>query len=193
MASGVSKRFGANKLLASFGGRPLFTHIVDATGGQCFSKRLVLTRTAEVAEYCQKHDIDVILHALPDRDQAVRLGIEHMMDMDACMFCPADQPLLQRESIQKLIKECSENGSGIYRISYEKSCGTPILFTADYFEQLTRLPHKKGGGYIAELYPEQVKLVEAFHELELYDIDTPEALEELERRVDTIDCRGIFL
>lgn len=189
MASGVSKRFGANKLLADFEGRPLFTYVINATDSQGFDKRLVLTRTAEVAKFCQEHDIEVILHDLPNRNQAVRLGIEHMRDMDACMFCPADQPLLQRESIQKLIKECTQNGSGIYRISFGENCGTPILFTADYFERLLRLPDKKGGGYIAQTCPDQVRYVEAVHELELYDIDTPEALEELKYRV--LQCQII--
>lgn len=181
MASGASKRFGANKLLADFDGRPLFKHILEATNNQGFSKRLVLTRTPEVAEYCHKHDIEVMLHDLPTRDQATKMGIEHMMDMDACMFCPADQPLIRSESIQKLIKECSEKGSGIYRTSFGETIGAPILFTADYFEGLKKLPHKKGGGYLAKTYPDKVKYVEVQDELELYDIDTPEDLDELSR------------
>ena len=53
------------------------------------------------------------------------------------------------------------------------------IVIADYFEQLGNLPHKKGGGYIAESNPDQVRKVQALHELELYDIDTPEALDKL--------------
>ena len=45
MASGMSKRFGSNKLLADFHGEPMIMRILRATDG-LFTRRVVVTRHA---------------------------------------------------------------------------------------------------------------------------------------------------
>ena len=64
MASGKSKRFGANKLLTDFYGKPLIAYAFDATEmlGQ---NRLVVTIHPEIAHICKKQNIPFLLHNLP--------------------------------------------------------------------------------------------------------------------------------
>lgn len=187
MASGLAKRFGSNKLLAEFDGNTLIGRALDLTQG-LFEKRVVVTRTKEVESQCMQRGIDVIYHTLPDRNDAVRLGVEKMTEMEGCLFCPCDQPLLTRESIVKLLTEfqnsrCrTEQEKGIFRLAYDQKPGTPILFGKEYFEELRHLPLKKGGSYLAKKYPDQVEYVMAMDEKELFDIDTKEDLELLLRR-----------
>lgn len=199
MASGLSQRFGSNKLLAEFKGRSLIEIILENTedicGGNTIQfakekgaseafienkqieiKRLVLTRTKEVYEYCQNNDIDVILHQYPNRNEAVKLGIENMMDCDACIFCTCDQPLLSQDSINNIISDYISLGKGIYRLSFGEKVGNPILFSKEYFDELLNLPEKKGGAYIASKYPLEVICVAATSGWELYDVDTPDDL-----------------
>ena len=46
MASGLGKRFGSNKLMASFHGAPLIHSVLDVTGSvPLFADRLVVTRS----------------------------------------------------------------------------------------------------------------------------------------------------
>ena len=52
MASGNSRRFGGNKLLADFDGKPLFRHILDSSAALPGLRRLVLTRHAEIYAHC---------------------------------------------------------------------------------------------------------------------------------------------
>ena len=189
MASGLSTRFLSNKLLAKFKGQSIMELILDKTADFRISNndlqinRLVLTRTQQVYDYCRQKDVDVILHELPDRNDAIRLGIEqeHVFDSDACIFCACDQPLLRQESIASLIEAYMENGEGIYRLSYEDTAGNPILFSKRYFKELSTLPAKKGGAYLAGKHPNEVTCVEAIDKWELFDVDTPEDLVILEK------------
>lgn len=184
MASGLSSRFGTNKLLTEFKGRRLIDIVLDNTATLSEEQevsRLVLTRTSEVYDYCLKNNIKTVLHNLPNRNEAVALGLSQFEDYDACIFCACDQPFLKKESIQKLIENFCVYGKGIYRLAYEEKVGNPILFSCEYYSELKNLPEKKGGSYLALKHPEDVVLVNASDELELYDIDTPDDLIMLSR------------
>ncbi len=179
MASGLGLRFGSNKLLAEFVGKTLFEHTLELTGGNLFAKRVVVTRNDAVREICDKQNVEVIFHAYPDRNDTVRLGIGQMDEMDACVFCPCDQPLLQRASLKKILREYEAEPAAetaILRLSYEGKVGAPVLFGKAQFEELKTLPPKKGGAYLAKKYPEIVRLVAASNEWELFDVDTQEDL-----------------
>ena len=83
MASGEGKRFGGNKLLASFRGAPLYHGILKAAAPlfkaapQESAPRdlLVVTRHVEIAAWCRENSVRVLLHDLPERNQAIRLAL----------------------------------------------------------------------------------------------------------------------
>ncbi len=173
MASGRGLRFGSNKLMADLDGKTFIERVLELTGDSLFDKRVVVTRSEEVRDFCLKQNVDVIFHELPNRNDTVRLGIEAMKEMDGCMFCPCDQPLLQRASLVKLIKQLGK-GKRMMRLAYKEKQGTPVLFDKYYFEELSQLPEKRGGSYLLKKYPEEVGLVFAENEWELFDVDTKE-------------------
>ena len=178
MASGLGKRFGGNKLMADFQGSPLIQQALDATEG-LFASRVVVTRHETVAALCRAQNIEVILHDLPHRSDTVRLGLEALPDLDACMFLPGDQPLLRRQTVAMLVEQWKENTEKIVRPSWEGQEGSPVLFPAWAFPELKNLPEGKGGGVLIKKYPQAVHLVPVADPLELADADTPEALEAL--------------
>lgn len=178
MASGLSKRFGSNKLTAVFQGKTFIERALAVTD-DIFDKRIVLTRSPEILPVCEAHGVKVILHELPGRNDAVALGIGEMGDMDGCVFCPCDQPLLKRESIIAMLEAFRKKGRGIIRLCSGEKDGTPVLFSGEYFDELAELPEKKGGGYLASIYPESVIRVQVSDAGELWDIDTPEDYEKL--------------
>lgn len=188
MASGVSKRFGENKLLAEFRGKSLIQTALELTEGDLFASRVVLTRTKEVEGICKNRQISVLYHNLPSRNNAIQLGVEDMQDMDGILFCPCDQPLLRRGSIKKLKEQFEKyimegNKSVILRLCFEEKPGTPVLFGKENFEELKQIPEGYGGSWLCRKYPERVKLVQAEDSLELYDIDTKEDLEYLKETI----------
>ena len=176
MASGLGKRFGSNKLMADFHGEPMIQRALHATDG-LFSKRVVVTRHESVAALCRELGADVVLHDLPHRSDTVRLGLEALGDLDACMFLPADQPLLRRETVAMLLEIRKENPDRIIRPAYEDSEGSPVLFPSWAFPELKTLPEGKGGGVVIKNHPHEVCRVAIANPFELADADTPETLE----------------
>ena len=176
MASGMGKRFGGNKLMADFHGQPMILRTMEATDG-IFDKRIAVTRHADVADLCRVHGIESVLHELPHRNDTVRLGMEAIGEAEACVFCPGDQPLLRRETVTSLALAAKNNRDDIWRVSFEGTPGAPVLFPKWTFAELSSLPKGKGGGFLAQKYPERVRTVSARDRFELMDTDTPEDLE----------------
>ena len=178
MASGLGKRFGGNKLMADFGGQPMIARILAATEG-IFDRRVVVTRHEDVALLCRKQGIEVVLPDLPNRNDTVRLGLEAAGDVDGCLFCPGDQPLLRKETVAALVSAWQAEPEFIWRTAYEDQPGAPILFPKWAHEELCTLPEGKGGAFLAKKYPERVRLHPVRDRYELIDVDTRENLMKL--------------
>lgn len=114
MASGVGARFGGNKLMAELCGAPLVGHVVRATDG-LFSRRVVVTRHADVAALCETLGAQVILHDEPCRNDTVRLGMEAMDGCDTVTFVQGDQPLIRPASIVALLRAAERDAAGVAR------------------------------------------------------------------------------
>ena len=184
MASGLGKRFGGNKLMADFRGKPLILQALHASRS-LKENRVVVTRHEDVAALCREHGVQVVFHDLPHRSDTVRLGMEALGDMDACMFLPADQPLLRQETVDMVVSCWKANRQSIVRPFCEDTPGSPVLFPDWTFEQLRDLPEGKGGGWVIKQYPERVKAVPISDPYELMDVDTPENLEILRKYAET--------
>ena len=176
MASGLGKRFGSNKLMADFRGSPMIQRALDATAG-LFSGCIVVTRHEDVAALCREQNVDVVLHDLPCRNDTVRLGLEALGDLDACMFLPGDQPLLRRETVVNLLQTWQQHPDCIVRPIHGDAEGSPVLFPSWAFPELKTLPEGKGGGVVIRRHPQAVFRVPVANPLELADADTPETLE----------------
>ena len=202
MASGLARRFGSNKLLADFGGRPLLCRALDATNTPQLAARIVVTRSAEVEALCKAEGVPCLVHALPGRNDTVRLGLDALLaarpDLAGCMFLPGDQPLLQRKTVESMvgifgwdtktrIERQKETEREIFRLAHgfkndpNPLVGRPVLFSKRYFSELRILPEGKGGSVLLRKYPERVHNIFIGDRNELLDADTPEALAELLR------------
>lgn len=175
MASGLSKRFGGNKLMADFHGEPMILRILAATEG-IFARRIVVTRHADVAALCSEQGVEVRLHDLPDRSDTVRLGLEGVGEVDGCMFCAADQPLLKHGTVRAIANAAAHDRCSIWRPCFGDEPGSPVYFPRWAFEELMQLPRGKGGGYIARRYPERVRTIPVESRYELLDADDRETL-----------------
>lgn len=189
MASGLGRRFGGGKLLARLHGKPLLQYALDATGG-LFARRVVVTRDPAAAALCRGQGIETVLHSQPSRSDTVRLGLEALAGhgappLDGCLFCPADQPLLRRETVACLAL-CAACAPGpIWRPAWQGQPGAPVLFPAWAFAELASLPEGQGGGAVIRRWPERVRCVPAASPDELRDVDRREDLVLLENKYYT--------
>ena len=149
---------------------------MDVSDG-LFSCRVVVTRHESVADLCRQQNVEVVLHDLPNRSDTVRLGLEALGDLDACLFLPGDQPLLRRETLERLLQTWQQHPNHMIRPIHEDTEGSPVLFPAWAFSELKNLPVGKGGGVIIKKYPHEMICVSVSDPFELADADTPETLE----------------
>ena len=176
MASGLSKRFGSNKLMADFNGKPMILHALQASDS-LKDHRVVVTRHADVAALCQEQGVNVILHDLPHRSDTIRLGLEALGDVDACLFLPADQPLLRRETVTTLVNQWEADQEKILRPFHNDTPGSPVLFPRWALPELQNLPEGKGGNWVIKNHPEKTAAMQIEDPYELMDADTPETLQ----------------
>ena len=176
MASGLSKRFGSNKLMADFNGKPMILHALQASDS-LKDHRVVVTRHADVAALCQEQGVNVILHDLPHRSDTIRLGLEVLGDVDACLFLPADQPLLRRETVTTLVNQWEADQEKILRPFHNDTPGSPVLFPRWALPELQNLPEGKGGNWVIKNHPEKTAAMQIEDPYELMDADTPETLQ----------------
>ena len=176
MASGLSKRFGSNKLMADFDGKPMILHALQASDS-LQDHRVVVTRHTDVAALCQEQGVHVILHDLPHRSDTIRLGLEALGDVDACLFLPADQPLLRRDTVTALVNQWEADQEKILRPFHNDTPGSPVLFPRWALPELQNLPEGKGGNWVIKNHSEKTAAMQIGNPYELMDADTPETLQ----------------
>lgn len=193
MASGLGVRFGGNKLMAEFGGRPMVSWILDAAA-RTFEEVIVVTRNPGVEELCNSRGIKVIFHDYPYRSDTIRIGVSSLCsDVQGVVFCLADQPFLSADTLRKIIEKATAEPDSIWRTTCHGTIGSPTYFPKQFFDELCNLPQDKGGSFICKTHTEDVRNFAIENSLELRDIDTKETYEELAPLACSLNVWSEFL
>jgi probable selenium-dependent hydroxylase accessory protein YqeC len=95
------------------------------------------------------------------------------------MFLVGDQPLLDRNVIDKLVAAFEEAGRGIcYPVSGGRR-GNPVIFSAEFFDDLRRISGDEGGRTIIADNREAVTAVDFPEQIIFDDIDSPDDYERI--------------
>ena len=190
LAAGFSRRFGEDKLSAVIGGQTLLERAFQAVPAEEFSAAAVVLPDRGGAENASpldglaaRYGFSVLRN--PNRLQgisaSVRLGTEYLMDRcDAIAYLTADQPLLRRESVGKLLDLWRATPGKIAALAHDGVRGNPCVFPAKFFPELLALEGDRGGSAVIRRHPSDLILLEVPAE-ELLDADTPEALEQMQQ------------
>lgn len=187
MASGISKRFGSNKLIAQLNGKPLIEYSVSIANMNEFCESVLVTRSNEIALAC-KDLIPVLTHDYPLKADAICLGIEKLLEsnnnLDGMIFLQADQPLIKETTIKKLCETFRKSPNSICRVCFGKIIGTPVIFPKILFDELKNIKDGNGGVSIINRHIDLVTNVDAYEQIELLDIDTPDDLLTAEKYIN---------
>lgn len=194
MASGFSRRFGGNKLLAPLAGKPLYRHGFDQlqdaarrieSALSCSCRLYVVSQYDEILSWCRAHDAVAVKNPAAEEGMAtsVRLGVEASDAADAWAFFVADQPFLSGETISDFVKQYAQSGYGIGCAVSGKRRGSPAIFSHAYKGELLALQGDRGGRTILKKYEDDLWTF-AVPEGELCDIDTRDDWEAAERQVE---------
>ncbi len=178
LASGLSERFGSNKLLTSFFGKTLIENTMDALPPASFSKAVAVTAYKEVAEAAYGRGYYVVMNDSPSAGvrHTIRLGLEQMADMDACLFCVCDQPYISGASVAAML---ADYRGGIAALSSGGRRGNPVLFPAELFSELQSLAEGESGSAVIARHEDMLRLYPVLSALELEDVDCAEDAERL--------------
>ena len=179
MASGMSTRYGRNKLLEDLGGRPVILRTVESLISAGLAP-LAVTRSEAVAALMRRAGVACIRHDGPLKSDTMRAGLEALSPgAEGFLFMPADQPLVRPDTLRRLAARFLENPSRAVRLGYGDTPGSPVLFPAACREALLAYRGDRGGMDVLREQRVPCDIVQAAHAWELWDVDTPEGMEAL--------------
>jgi molybdenum cofactor cytidylyltransferase len=194
LASGASRRFGANKLLAPLGGRALIRWSADALASGVDELFVVVPDDAPaLRDALDGLAVRWVLNSEAESGMAssIRAGIGALSpEITAAVVTLADQPLLDPGVVARIVARWHENRPRAVAASYADARGHPVLFGASLFPALMALSGDRGARSLLESLGDELVTVAIDTVLPL-DVDTPQALDEvtaaLERRASAMD------
>jgi molybdenum cofactor cytidylyltransferase len=158
LAAGQGRRFGGGKLVASFHGRPLLSHVLEVVRAACERGILgggyVVVQSDDARALALSADarLDPLFNDAPHRglSHSVRLGLtalEGRADAGAALVFLGDQPLVRIEVVEALISAWQKGAGAIVRPRYEDAPdvpGHPVLLDRSTWPLARQLQGDRG-------------------------------------------------
>jgi molybdenum cofactor cytidylyltransferase len=180
LANGAAKRFGSQKLLANCAGVPVVERVFEVA--EKLNVRTVVSCHDEaVQSLAKEHGFTVVTPEGVEQSDSVRACVEALQGVGAVVVLLGDQPGCSEETLRKVIETHKDQPECIVLVTWQGQGRGPVLFPAGYLKELARVTGDAGGTAILarEAAAGRVITVEASSEVEILDVDTPEALEEV--------------
>jgi molybdenum cofactor cytidylyltransferase len=191
LAAGLAQRFGGRKLLATLGGRPLVSHVLETVSAARASGLLAgVVVVAEegndpVSDMAKRSGAALAWNRDPSRglSSSLALGLSALPDqLDAALVFLGDQPLVRMDVIRSLI-DAWRNGEdeALIRPRYARAPDTPghpVLLPRPFWALARGLEGDRGLG--SRLATETVHIVDVAGDNP--DVNTPADLASLEER-----------
>lgn len=192
LAAGLSRRFGENKLLSKYKGRPLFNYGLDALikcfATSCPEDDFLITVVCGKESGCKETDIESYVNqyahdsmvtvrtvvnekAQKGISTSIKCGAESVPGADAYLFMVADEPNIKASTISELIAAFKNSPKGIMYASHDDIPGNPVIFSDKYIPELIKLEGDCGGKKIVRAHMEDAEGFEVSDAEELEDID----------------------
>ena len=190
LAAGRSTRMGTvNKLLATLDGRVMVRAVVDALAGSSVGPVVVVTghESERVAEALAGTDVRLVRN--PDYRQglsgSLRVGLGALPEsVQGAVICLGDMPLVTSKHIDKLVAAFDPGeGREICVPVFEGKRGNPVLFARRFFDEMTAVRGDVGARHLIGEYEEYVCEVAMDDRAVLVDVDSPQALLEIEDEI----------
>ena len=181
LAAGNAVRFGENKLLTEFRGRPLIEWAFAALPAERLAAVTVVTQYEAVAALARNRGFSVV------RNEAPELGVSHSVALgtralkercEGLLFLVADQPLLGRQTVERILDRFLAEPDRIVVPAAGERQGNPCVFPAALFPDLEALTGDRGGKQLIRRFPERVERVSVAPQ-ELFDVDTLSDLQKM--------------
>ena len=187
LASGASRRFGSNKLVAPLDGRAVVRWSADALA-DAVDESWVVVRTGDAAVRPALHGLPLHLIENPNAREgtasSIRAGVSALpTEAAAVVITLGDQPSIDFKVIRRVVAawRTRQRDTSAVVAEYDDGRGHPALFGAAQFPALRALDGDRGARELLVSLGIAVMVVTVAGERPA-DVDTPEALSALARR-----------
>lgn len=186
LAAGSGTRFGSNKLLTLWRGRPLVSHTIAAIaalrdhGVVTGATAVVRAGDQPVADLMRQAGLRLVVNPQPELglSHSLRLGLGALAALapppDGALLFLADQPCAPREAAEEVVRAWQLGGGAVVRPRYSErpdEPGHPVLLDRDAWGLAERLTGDQGLGRVLSNAPELVVHVDV--DGANPDVDTP--------------------
>ena len=192
LAAGMAVRMGRQKLLLPLAGKPMLAHVLEVVAAAPFASRVVVIGEPQeaLAALCREQGIPSVFNEKRQSGQAssVRLGLSELPgDLDGVVFFQGDQPLLTESLVKRMLEAFHQlrDSKAILVPMHAGVLRSPILFGADWLEELALLKEDCGGKELVRRYPEYVRTLPWAEHFVFEDADTWEEYLRLQRLLET--------
>ena len=186
LASGASRRFGSNKLVAPLGGRAVVRWSAEALADAVDESWVVVPAdAAEVRAALRGLPVHLVenLEAREGIASSIRAGLSALpVDAEAVVMTLGDQPLIDREVIRRVVRtwRARRRETSAVVAEYDDGRGHPVLFSGTLFPALLALDGDRGARELLASLGDSVTAV-TIAGARPADVDTPDALSALAR------------
>ena len=177
LAAGQSKRMGELKQLMPFGQSTIVEQAVDNLLGSAVDEVIVVVgyKAEDVIKAIAAKPVKLVMN--PDYEQGMSTSVIAGLNLahsrvQGVMLALGDQPLVDSQTIDRLIGEFCNHDKGIAVPTYQGRRGHPIIFAIKYKEQLLKLRGDVGGRQIIKDHPDDILEVAVDSESVIADFDT---------------------
>jgi molybdenum cofactor cytidylyltransferase len=177
LAAGFGTRFGAHKLLARSGGRPLIAHSAAALT-PC-ERRVAVVRGEDdtLQRELQAIGIACIVNPQPTRGMGYSIACAVRATSGSTGWCilPADMPWVRVATTGRIV-EALRGGALLAAPFYRGRRGHPVGFAARFEQELSRLDGDAGGRLVLHRHAEALTAIATDDPGVLRDVDSPSDL-----------------
>jgi molybdenum cofactor cytidylyltransferase len=178
LAAGSAKRFGSDKLSATFRGEPLVHHAIRAARAAPVSRVLVVCRPAlATGTWDGPPPVERIEIESDAQSSSLKAGITAAGDADGAFIFLGDMPLIPHNIAARLAGCLKGNFAALPRC--EGQGGHPVLLSSRAFGEIAQLEGDEGAGKLLKQRPDVI-FDECTNCRIHLDVDRPSDFEKLE-------------
>ncbi len=161
LAAGESRRMGRPKLLLPFGNGTILQQTTDNLLKSRVDEVIVVVGygAQEMVKAIANRPVKIAMNPIYQQGLSTSIvaGLKLVNDnAQAVMIALADQPLIDSETINRLIEESLGYDKGIFIPTYQSENGHPVIFATRHKEELLRLKGDIGGMQIIKKHPHDI-------------------------------------
>ena len=177
LAAGESKRLRMPKLLLPFGKSTILEQTIDNLLNSRVDEVIVVLgyRAEEMMRKLANRPVKIAINPIYHQGMSTSIvkGLSLVNNRaQAVMVALADQPLINSQTINRLIEESLGYDKGIVIPTYQAERGHPIIFASEYKEELLGLEGDIGGRQTIKEHPNDILEVIADSKAITMDVNT---------------------